>query len=70
MVLVAHRLKTIIDYDRLVVLDHGKVVEFDTPYHLIQREDGVFRGMCLKSGLFGELEAAARTKTEERAGMW
>jgi hypothetical protein len=39
-----------------------KVVEFDTPHNLIQKEDGVFRNMCLKSGTFGELEAAAKAK--------
>ncbi|KAJ7764232.1 hypothetical protein B0H16DRAFT_1526418 [Mycena metata] len=70
LITVAHRLKTIIDYDRLVVLDHGKVVEFDTPFSLIQREDGVFRSMCLKSGSFGELEAAARTKAESQQQVW
>jgi len=67
LITVAHRLKTIIDYDRLLVLDHGKVVEFDTPYTLIEKEDGVFRSMCLKSGSFGELEAAARAKAETQA---
>ncbi|KAJ7057932.1 hypothetical protein C8F01DRAFT_1255822 [Mycena amicta] len=61
---IAHRLKTVIDYDRLLVLDKGKVVEFDTPYKLIQKEDGIFRGMCLKSGYFGELESAARAEAE------
>ncbi|KAJ7091060.1 multidrug resistance-associated ABC transporter [Mycena epipterygia] len=70
LITVAHRLKTIIDYDRLVVLDHGKVVEFDTPYSLIQKEGGVFRSMCLKSGSFGELEAAARAKAEEQVQAW
>ncbi|KAF7297249.1 hypothetical protein MIND_00958000 [Mycena indigotica] len=61
---IAHRLKTVIDYDRLLVLDKGKVVEFDTPYKLLQREDGIFRGMCLKSGYYNELEVAARAKAE------
>jgi ABC-type multidrug transport system fused ATPase/permease subunit len=46
----------------LLVLDKGKVVEFDTPSRLIQKEDGIFRNMCLKSGSFGELEVAAKAK--------
>jgi ABC-type multidrug transport system fused ATPase/permease subunit len=61
---VAHRLKTVIDYDRLIVLDKGKVVEFDTPYNLISKSEGVFRNMCLKSGMFAELEVIAKAKAE------
>ncbi|KAF9027408.1 multidrug resistance-associated ABC transporter [Hymenopellis radicata] len=61
---VAHRLRTVIDYDRLIVLDKGQVAEFDTPLNLIRKEDGIFRNMCLKSGTFGELEAAAKAKAE------
>jgi len=52
---VAHRLRTVIDYDRLLVLDKGKVVEFDTPWNLIQK-DGIVGGMCLKSGTLGSLK--------------
>ncbi|KAI0048024.1 multidrug resistance-associated ABC transporter [Auriscalpium vulgare] len=59
---IAHRLKTVIDYDRLIVLDQGSVAEFDSPWNLIQKEDGIFRNMCLKSGMFGELEQAAKEK--------
>ncbi|KAJ7579704.1 hypothetical protein C8J56DRAFT_281572 [Mycena floridula] len=59
---VAHRLRTVIDYDRLIVLDKGQVAEIDTPWNLIQKEDGIFRTMCLKSGSFKELEAAAKEK--------
>ncbi|KAF9442979.1 multidrug resistance-associated ABC transporter [Macrolepiota fuliginosa MF-IS2] len=61
---VAHRLKTVIDYDRLIVLDKGQISEFDTPWNLIQKEDGIFRNMCLKSGSFTELEAIAKSKVE------
>jgi len=35
-------------------------VEFDTPWNLTGKEDGVFRNMCLKSGSFGELELTHR----------
>lgn len=59
---VAHRLRTVIDYDRLIVLDKGELAEFDTPWNLLQKEDGIFRSMCLKSGTFAELEAAAKEK--------
>ncbi|KAI0772936.1 multidrug resistance-associated ABC transporter [Trametes elegans] len=61
---VAHRLRTVIDYDRLIVLDKGELAEFDTPLNLIQKEGGIFRSMCLKSGTFAELETAARAKAE------
>ncbi|KAI0782312.1 multidrug resistance-associated ABC transporter [Abortiporus biennis] len=59
---IAHRLRTVIDYDRLIVLDKGELVEFDTPWNLIQKENGIFRQMCLKSGTFTELESAAKAK--------
>ncbi|KAF7329698.1 hypothetical protein MKEN_00233000 [Mycena kentingensis (nom. inval.)] len=65
---VAHRINTVIDYDRLLVLDKGKVVECDTPWALIQKEDGVFRELCMQTGYFGELEAVARAKAERDAG--
>ena len=61
---VAHRLRTVIDYDRLIVLDRGALAEFDTPLSLIRKEGGIFRSMCLKSGTFAELEAAAKAKAE------
>jgi ABC-type multidrug transport system ATPase subunit len=35
--------------DRILVLDHGEVVEFGTPWELIQK-DGMFRELCRQSG--------------------
>ena len=64
ILIVAHRLRTVIDYDRLLVLDKGELAEFDTPWNLIQKEGGIFRNMCLKSGTFAELELVAKSKAE------
>ncbi|KAI5836067.1 P-loop containing nucleoside triphosphate hydrolase protein [Schizophyllum commune Tattone D] len=49
VITIAHRLKTIIDYDRILVLDDGKIVEFDTPRELLKKSGGLFREMCKKS---------------------
>lgn len=61
---VAHRLRTVIDYDRLIVLDKGELAEFDTPWNLLQDGYGIFADMCLRSGTYEELKAAARAKAE------
>ncbi|KAJ2561810.1 hypothetical protein IW140_006529 [Coemansia sp. RSA 1813] len=53
---IAHRLRTIIDYDRVLVLDKGKVIEFDTPKNLLRKKDGTFRRMCEKTGEYEYLE--------------
>ncbi|KAK3721425.1 hypothetical protein QZH41_020679, partial [Actinostola sp. cb2023] len=39
---IAHRLNTIMDYDRVLVLDRGHVVEYDSPAMLAAKSDGVF----------------------------
>ncbi len=39
---VFFRLITIIDYDRIMVLDQGRLVQFDSPYELIKQRSGIF----------------------------
>ncbi|XP_031619424.1 probable multidrug resistance-associated protein lethal(2)03659 [Contarinia nasturtii] len=45
VITVAHRLNTVIDSDRVLVMDDGVAMEFDAPYLLMQKEDGAFRNM-------------------------
>ncbi|KAK5132543.1 hypothetical protein LTR08_008860 [Meristemomyces frigidus] len=47
---IAHRLKTIIGYDRILVMDQGNVAELDTPVSLYD-QGGIFRSMCERSGI-------------------
>ena len=60
IITIAHRLQTIIDYDKVLVLEKGEVVEFDDPWELIRKENGSFKGMCEMSGDFDILFELAR----------
>ena len=47
---IAHRLKTIISYDRICVMDQGGIAELDTPLKLWEK-GGIFKSMCDRSGI-------------------
>ena len=49
VITVAHRIKTIIDYDRILVLDNGNVIEYDTPQNLLKNEKSLFFELYSKS---------------------
>lgn len=67
IITIAHRLQTIIDYDKVLVLDHGKVIEYDHPWALITKEDGLFQSMCQNSGnMDGLVEGAKRAWEHKR----
>jgi ABC-type multidrug transport system fused ATPase/permease subunit len=66
IITIAHRLATIADYDRVLVLDHGAVVEYDHPYQLLKKTDGTFRSMCEMSGDMQSLEKAAKKAWENK----
>ncbi|KAI9797008.1 MAG: hypothetical protein M1833_005841 [Piccolia ochrophora] len=48
---IAHRLRTIINYDRICVMDAGNIAELDTPLRLFEQEQSIFRSMCNRSGI-------------------
>lgn len=47
---IAHRLRTIVGYDRICVMDAGNIAELDTPLELWHK-GGIFRSMCDRSGI-------------------
>ncbi|KAK8021735.1 multidrug resistance-associated protein 2 [Apiospora arundinis] len=51
VITIAHRLQTIVGYDRVCVVDHGHVVELGAPRELWGNKDGVFRSLCDRDGI-------------------
>ena len=49
VITVAHRIKTIINYDKILVLNNGEIAEFDSPNNLIKNEKSLFYQLYSKS---------------------
>ena len=47
VIAVAHRLSTIVGFDRVIVVDRGRIVEDGPPQQLLRRKDGAFRQLWL-----------------------
>lgn len=48
---IAHRLHTVMDSDRILVVDGGRVVEFDHPYALLKNPNSFFKVLVEKTGI-------------------
>ena len=55
IITIAHRINTILDSDRIVVLAHGTVAECDTPSALVRRK-GLFYDLVRESGLLDSVD--------------
>ena len=55
IITIAHRINTILDSDRIVVLENGTVAEFDTPSALV-RQRGLFYELVREAGLLDGIE--------------
>uniref|UniRef100_A0A182JZF0 Uncharacterized protein n=1 Tax=Anopheles christyi TaxID=43041 RepID=A0A182JZF0_9DIPT len=65
---VAHRLHTVMDSDRILVMDAGEAREFDTPHLLLQQEGGILKDMVEATGP-SESESLKRIAAETYAQM-
>ncbi|KAJ3019986.1 Multidrug resistance-associated protein 1 [Thoreauomyces humboldtii] len=71
---IAHRLNTIIEADRVLVLDAGQVLEFDEPKILLDREGGDFRSLLEQTGpeeyrmLYAQAQKAYEERQAKRGG--
>lgn len=55
IITIAHRINTILDSDRIIVLDKGRVAEFDSPAELVRRK-GLFYELVREAGLLNSLD--------------
>lgn len=62
---VAHRLRTILDYDRILVMDNGKIAQYGEPYKLFRDGEGLFRNLCDQSNIV-ESDIPIRDFTRKR----
>jgi ABC-type multidrug transport system fused ATPase/permease subunit len=51
VITIAHRIATIMDYDKVLVLDHGEIQEFDSPTNLLQNSESAFYSLAKASKL-------------------
>lgn len=62
LITIAHRLQTIMDSDKIMVLDAGRLVEFDSPIELLKKEGGRLKALVDESGDKATLYAMAEGK--------
>jgi ABC-type multidrug transport system fused ATPase/permease subunit len=54
------------DYDKIIVLDAGKLVEFDSPQNLLAQKDGKLRALVNDSGDIEALEKLAQGGSQSK----
>ncbi|KAJ8958088.1 hypothetical protein NQ314_006457 [Rhamnusium bicolor] len=60
---IAHRLNTIMDSDKVLVMDSGQAVEFEHPHELLQKPYGYFTKMVKETG--SVMESSLRKMAEK-----
>ena len=70
VITIAHRLNTIADYDKVIVMSRGKIIEIGSPYQLIQ-SNGLFAEMVSHTGKNADLiKKMAKSSFERKNRLW
>jgi len=67
IITIAHRLNTVIDYDKVLVLDAGRVGEYGSPYDLLSDPHGLLTNLVNQTGESSAAELKNRAKTAEHS---
>ena len=62
VITIAHRLDTIIDNDKIIVMENGLIAEMGTPRELLEKKNGIFLNMVEKTGMSNSLREIATTR--------
>lgn len=56
IIAVVHRLHTIIDFDKVFVMNEGRIAEFGSPDELLSRQNGLFRQLYRRNNPSKEID--------------
>jgi ABC-type multidrug transport system fused ATPase/permease subunit len=51
VITIAHRVQTIVDSDRVLVMDNGRIIEFDTPKNLMENPQSTFARLVRQANI-------------------
>lgn len=51
VIIIAHRIQTILDTDRVLVMENGKMIEFDAPNNLLKNSQSTFSRLVYQSNV-------------------
>ena len=43
LITIAHKIPDLNKYDKIMILDEGRLIEYDTPFNLLKKNNGIFR---------------------------
>ncbi|TDL20537.1 P-loop containing nucleoside triphosphate hydrolase protein [Rickenella mellea] len=69
VITIAHRLQTIMDSDKIMVLEGGRLMEFDSPKNLLQNDSSLLRALVDESGDSAHLKDLAGIRREPTTNL-